>query len=73
MVTKEQGGEDGKGMDWKFKTSRYKLLYKEWAKNKVLLYSTGNYIQHPVINHDRKGQEKEYTCTHTHTHTHIYN
>ena len=23
------GGEDGKGMDWKFKTSRYKLLYKE--------------------------------------------
>ena len=26
--------------------------------NKVLLYSTGNYIQYPVINHN----EKEYIC-----------
>ena len=31
-----------------------KLLYIEWM-NKVLLYSTGNCVQHPVINH--KGKE----------------
>ena len=28
--------------------------------NKVLLYSTGNYIQYPVINHNGKEYEKEY-------------
>ena len=32
------------GMDWEFGISRCKLLYIEWANNKVLLYSTGNYI-----------------------------
>ena len=25
-------------------------LYLKWINNKVLIYSTGNYIQHPVIN-----------------------
>ena len=39
--------------------SRYKLLYIEWI-NKVLLFSTGNYIQYPVINHNGKEYEKEY-------------
>ena len=29
--------------------------------NKVLLYSTGNYIQYPVINHNAE-YEKECTC-----------
>ena len=28
--------------------------------NKVLLYSTGNYIQYPVINHNGKEYEKIY-------------
>jgi len=28
--------------------------------NKVLLYSIGNYIQYPVINHNGKEYEKEY-------------
>ena len=28
--------------------------------NKVLLYSTGNYILYPVINHKGKEHEKEY-------------
>ena len=28
--------------------------------NKVLLYSTGNYIQYLVINYNRKESEKEY-------------
>ena len=27
---------------------------KQKAKNKVLLYSTGNYIQYPVVNHNGK-------------------
>ena len=34
--------------------------YIEWINNKVLLYSTGNYIQYPVINHSGKEKEKEY-------------
>ena len=29
--------------------SRYKLLYTEWINNKVLLYTTENYIQYPMI------------------------
>ena len=28
--------------------------------NKVLLYSTGNYSQYPIINHNGKEYEKEY-------------
>ena len=36
----------------------YKLLYVEWINNKVLPYSTGNYIQYPVINHNGKEYEK---------------
>ena len=48
------------GMDWEFGVSRCKLLYREWINNKILLYSTGNYIQYPVINHNGKEYEKEY-------------
>ena len=33
-------------------------IYIEWI-NKVLLCSTGNYIQYPVINHNGKEYEKE--------------
>ena len=54
------GGGGGGGMDWEFGISRCKLLYIEWINNKVLLYSTGNYIQYPVINHNGKDYEKEY-------------
>ena len=54
VVPRERG--DGRGMDWEFGISRCKLLYIEWI-NKVLLYSTRNYIQYPVINHN----VKEYT------------
>ena len=35
-------------MNWEFGVSRCKLLYREWI-NKVLLYSTGNYIQYFII------------------------
>ena len=41
-----------------FGFSRYKLLYIEWINSKVLLYSTRDYIQYPVINHNGK----EYIC-----------
>ena len=49
-----QGEWVGGGIEWEFGVSRCKLLYMEWINNKVLLYSTGNYIQYPVINHNGK-------------------
>ena len=51
----------GGGLDWEFGTSRCKLLYIEWINNTVLLYSTGNYIQYPVINHNGKEKKKRLT------------
>ena len=42
------------GREWEFGVSRCKLLYIGWTNNKVLLYSTGNYIQYPVINQNGK-------------------
>ena len=48
-------------MGWEFAFSRCKVVYIEWIINKVLLQSTGNYIQYPVINHNGKEHKKE--CT----------
>ena len=31
-------------------------------KQQVLLYSTGNYTQYSVLNHNGKEHEKEYVC-----------
>ena len=45
--------------DWEFETSKCKLLYTEWINNKVPPYSTGNYVQDTVINHDGNKHEKE--------------
>ena len=53
------GVEGGGGMDQEFEISRGKLLYREWINNKVLLYSTGSYIQYSGINHNGKEYEKE--------------
>ena len=36
-----------------------KLLCIEWISNKVLLYSTRNYIQYPVISCHGKEYKKE--------------
>ena len=55
--------------DWEFGISRCKLLYIEWINNKVLLYSTGNYIQYPVMKHN--GKEYEKGCIYTYIHTYI--
>ena len=37
---------------------RCKLLHMKWINNKVLLYSTENYIQYPMINHNGKEYKK---------------
>ena len=42
------GGE----LSWEFGISR--LLYADWINSKILLYSTGNYIQYPVISYNGK-------------------
>ena len=41
-------------MDWEFGIRRCRVLYTGWINNKVLLYSIGNYVQHPVTNHNGK-------------------
>ena len=67
-LSRRSGG--GRGLNWDFGISRCKLLYRGWINNKVLLYSTGNYIQYLMINHLRKECKKE--CVYTHIYTHIY-
>ena len=52
------GGGGGSGMDWDFRVSRCKLLHLEWVSNEILLYSTRNYTQSLVIEHDG-GQSKK--------------
>ena len=47
------------GMEWEPGVSRCKLLYM-WIKNKILLYSTENYIQYFAIIYNRKETEKIY-------------
>ena len=44
----------GGGMECLFGLSRWEPLYTEWINNKVLLYSTGNCTQYPMINHHGK-------------------
>ena len=54
VVAKGEGVGGGGGRGWEVGLSRGKLLYIEWINNKVLLYSTGNYIQYPMTNHNGK-------------------
>ena len=59
MVAKgEEGRRGGREMGWEFGLGRCKLLYLEWINNKALMYSTGNYTQYPVINHNGKEYKK---------------
>ena len=58
MVAKRVRG----GKDWELGISKCKLVSLGWINHKVLLQSTGNHIQYPVINHHGKEYEKEYTC-----------
>ena len=48
----------GGGMEWEVGVCRCKLLYMEWI-NKVPLYSTENYIQCPMMNHNGKEYNKK--------------
>ena len=73
MLSQEEGFEGG--MEWDVRLSRCKLSYREWINNKVLLYSTGRYMQYPVINQNGKEYLKRmcvYIYIHTHTHIYIY-
>ena len=49
-------GRDGLGVG-------FSRLYTGRINSKVLLYSTGNYIQRPVINHNGKEYEKKVSST----------
>ena len=63
MVAKGEGV--GGGMERAVGISRCELLYIEWINNKVLLYSTENYIQYSVINHNGKEYKKR-MCLYMH-------
>ena len=47
-----RGKGRGREKDWESRISRCKLLHMQWV-NKVLRYSTGNFIQYPVMKHNR--------------------
>ena len=70
VVAKGDGG--GEGMEWEFGISRCKLLHIGWINNNLLLYSTGNYIQYPVINRNGKEHEKECVCVCVCVYIYIY-
>ena len=68
MVTK---GERGGGINQEFGINRYTLLSTKQINNKVLLYSTGNYIQYLVITYNGKESRKEYMYVCVYIHTYI--
>ena len=47
------------------------VLHIEWINNKVLLYSTGNYIKYPEIHHNGKEYKKE--CIYIYIYIYMYN
>ena len=49
-----QGGRGWRRTELEIGVSRYQLLFMEWINNKVLLYSTENHIQYPMINQKEK-------------------
>ena len=55
MVAVRRGSRGGK--DWKSGISRGKRLCMQWMNSKVLLNSTGNYIQYSVTNYEGKEYE----------------
>ena len=44
----------GSGTGWELAIGRCKLLHLECINHRVLLYSTGNYVQSPGIDQDGK-------------------
>ena len=51
-----EGDWEGSGMDWELGLvdAKCKQLHSEWMNSKIPLYSIGNYIQSPEIDHDGK-------------------
>ena len=47
-------GREGEGWTVSLGLTDANCLHLKWINNKVLMYSTGNYTQHPVINHNGK-------------------
>ena len=47
-----KGGGGGSGIDWESGVNRCKLLHLKRISNEILLYSTGNYIQSLMMEHD---------------------
>ena len=60
-----QRGKEVEGINQESGISRHKLLYIKQINNKVLLYSTGNYIQYLIITYNGKESAKLciYICT----------
>ena len=58
VIAKGVGG-DGRGKEREVGINRCKLLYIEQINNKVLLYSTGNCIQYPMINQNGREYSKK--------------
>ena len=54
----EKGGVGGV-MNWEYGINRCTLPYRKQVNSKDLLYSTGNSIQYPGINHNGKEYKKE--------------
>ena len=59
-----QGGRGGRGLDWEFGVSRYKLLHLEKISYHDLLCSTGNYIQSLGIDRDGRTIIRKKKCIH---------
>ena len=59
LVIAKEKAEREREIDWIFGVSRCKLLHLEWMNNKVLLFSTGNYIQSLGKNHNGKDYFKK--------------
>ena len=57
-----QGSRVRRRMDREGGVSRFKLLHMEVINNKVLLYSTENYIQYPMINNNGKEYSLKRMC-----------
>ena len=55
-------GVGGQGEEWMGSLGLvYANYYNvKWIRNEVLLYSTGNYIQSPGIDHDEKEYKKAF-------------
>ena len=60
MITK--GGRGGRiNQEFEININTILLIYKKQINNKIVLYSTGNYIHYPIVKHNGKEYEKELT------------